>query len=202
MQDGLAATDAAALRALHEETLLLSRLVEDLQLLSLADAGRLPLARARADVRELAGSAIAAMAQRAEADGVRLSLADGPPAFADCDPARIGQVFRNLLANALAHTPRGGEVRVGVEARDGSLFATVRDSGEGIEAEHLPRVFDRFWRADPARTRGQGGAGLGPAIVRELVELHGGEVAASSSPGQGAEFRVRLPGAAGFTPPS
>jgi two-component system sensor histidine kinase BaeS len=202
MQDGLAAPDAAALHALHEETLLLSRLVEDLQLLSLADAGRLTLERQRVDVRELAGSAIAAMAPRAEAEGLTLSFADGPPAVADCDPARIGQVFRNLLANALAHTPRGGEVRVTVEAHDGSVFATVRDSGEGIAAEHLPHVFDRFWRADAARTREQGGAGLGLAIVRELVELHGGDITAASPPGEGATLRVRLPGAASFTSPS
>jgi signal transduction histidine kinase len=202
MQDGLAATDAAALRALHEETLLLSRLVEDLQLLSLADAGRLPLERQRVDVCELATGAIAAMAPRAEADGVTLSLADSPAAFADCDPARIAQVFRNLLANALAHTPRGGRVRVLVDARAGSVFAAVRDSGEGIAAEHLPHVFDRFWRADAARTREQGGAGLGLAIVRELVELHGGDVTVTSTPGEGATFRVRLPAAASFTSPS
>ena len=121
MQDGLAAPDAAALRALHDETLLLARLVEDLQLLSLADAGRLPLERQRVDLREVAEGAITALAPRAETAGVSISLAAGAATFADCDPARIGQVFRNLLANALAHTPRGGDIRVTVEARDGSV---------------------------------------------------------------------------------
>lgn len=202
MQDGLAASDAAGLRALLDETLLLARIVEDLQLLSLADAGRLPFARMRADVRELAAGAVAALAPQAAAAGVALALADGAPAYASCDPARIAQVFRNLLANALAHTPGGGSVRVMVALLDGSVLAEVRDSGEGIAPEHLEHVFDRFWRADAARTREQGGAGLGLAIVRELVKLHGGEVSVVSTPGEGATFRVRLPVAAGFTPPS
>ena len=202
MQDGLAAADAAALRALHDETLLLARLVEDLQLLSLADAGRLPLERQRVDLREVAEGAITALAPRAETAGVGISLAAGAVTFADCDPARIGQVFRNLLANALAHTPRGGDILVTVESRDGSAWSTVRDSGEGIAPEHLPHVFDRFWRADAARTREKGGAGLGLAIVRQLVELHGGEVSATSVPGEGATFRVRLPLVASFTPSS
>jgi two-component system sensor histidine kinase BaeS len=203
MQDGLAASDATALRALHDETLLLSRLVEDLQLLSLADAGRLPLERQRVDLRELAAAAIAAMAPRAEADGVTLTCAGGPPAVVDCDAARIGQVFRNLIGNALAHTPRGGSVSVAIESRDGRVWAEVRDSGEGIAPEHLSHVFDRFWRADAARTREKGGAGLGLAIVRQLVQLHGGDVTVESVPGEGATFRVALPAAGtGFTAPS
>jgi signal transduction histidine kinase len=203
IQDGLAPADPAALRALHDETLLLARLVEDLQLLSLAEAGRLPLERAAYDLRELAAQAVAAVQPRAEAAGVVLALADGPPLTASVDAARIGQVLRNLLANAITHTPSGGEVRVSADMRDGMAWLEVRDSGVGLTPEQQEHVFDRFWRADASRTRDgdSAGSGLGLAIVRQLVALHGGDVSVASAPGAGATFRVRLP-AAGFTPSS
>jgi len=203
IQDGLAHADAPALRALHDETLLLGRLIEDLQLLSLAEAGRLPLERSAADLREIAGQAVAAVRPRAETAGVRLQLADGPPVQASVDAARIGQVLRNLLVNAITHTPAGGDVRVSADSRDGAAWLEVRDHGVGLSPAQVAHVFDRFWRADPARERGRDGAGsgLGLAIVRQLVALHGGDVSVSSAPGEGACFRVRLP-AAGFMPSS
>jgi signal transduction histidine kinase len=204
IQDGLAPADDAGLRALHDETLLLARLVEDLQLLSLAEAGRLPLERAEQDLRDVAAQAVAAVRPRAEGAGVRLALADGPPVPANVDAARIGQVLRNLLANAIAHTPAGGEVRVSAAARDGEAWLEVRDSGVGLTPEQQAHVFDRFWRADASRARDSdsAGSGLGLAIVRELAALHGGEVSVESEPGAGACFRVRLPGASRFTPSS
>ncbi len=210
IQDGLAPADAAALHALHEETLLLSRLVEDLQLLSLADAGRLRLERRLEDLRDLAARAVAAVRPRAEACGVTLELSAEAPVPAIVDAARVGQVLRNLLANALAHTPAGGAVSVHAEAHGTEALLEVRDTGEGLTAEQLPHVFDRFWRADAARAR-EGlpaldahgsGAGLGLAIVRQLVELHGGTVSVTSAPSEGACFRVHLPLACRFTPPS
>lgn len=202
MQDGLAPADPAALGALHEETLRLARLVEDLQLLSLADAGRLELVRRPADVRELAARALEAAAARAAAAGVTLALDSPGPAGAECDEGRVSQVLHVLLDNAIVHTPAGGTVTVAVAARGGHVELEVRDGGPGIAPEHLPRVFERFWRADAARSRERGGAGLGLAIARELVELHGGEIAAASPPGAGACFRVRLPSGAAFTAPS
>jgi two-component system sensor histidine kinase BaeS len=203
IQDGLAPVDAPALRALHDETLLLGRLVEDLQLLSLAEAGRLPLERADADLGEIAAQAVAAVRPRAEAAGVSLRLVAAPPVHASVDAARIGQVLRNLLVNAITHSHAGGDVRVSAETRNGGAWLEVRDTGVGLSAEQQAHVFDRFWRADPARSRGSDGAGsgLGLAIVRQLVTLHGGDVSVSSAPGEGACFRVRLP-AAGFTPSS
>jgi signal transduction histidine kinase len=203
IQDGLAPPDAAGLRALHDETLLLARLVEDLQLLSLAEAGRLPLERAEQDLREIATQAVAAVGPRAGAAGVALALAAGGPVRANVDAARIGQVLRNLLANAIAHTPAGGDVRVSVGTSGADAWLEVRDSGVGLTPEQQAHAFDRFWRADPARARDEGaGAGLGLAIVRQLVTLHGGDVGVSSTPGAGACFRVRLPATAAFTPPS
>lgn len=195
MQDGLAAPDAAELRGLHGETLLLQRLVEDLQLLSLADAGRLALHVGAADLREIAGSAVASFAAQAGAQGVALVLEPGPAAPLACDAVRIAQALRNLIANALAHTTAGGSVRVRVTREGGEACCAVVDSGSGITAEQLPHVFDRFWRADAARTREQGGAGLGLAIVRELVGLHRGTVSVTSAPGEGATFVMRLPAA-------
>src|SRR5262249_28549623 len=162
--------------ALHDETLLLARLVEDLQLLSLAEAGRLPLERSGYDLRELAAQAVAAVQPAAASAGVALALSDGPPVPARVDAMRIGQVLRNLLANAITHTAAGGDVRVSAEARDGDAWLEVRDSGVGLTPEQQAHVFDRFWRADASRARGndQSGSGLGLAIVRQLVALHGG----------------------------
>ncbi|MEQ1832826.1 MAG: HAMP domain-containing sensor histidine kinase [Candidatus Eisenbacteria bacterium] len=193
LQDGLASPDAAELRGLHDETLLLQRLVEDLQLLSLADAGRLRLQPGAEDLREIAAAAVTAFAAQAHAQGIMLTLAPGGPAPLTCDAMRIGQVLRNLLANALAHTPHGGGVQVVVDRADAQWRCSVRDTGSGIAPEQLPHVFERFWRADTARTREKGGAGLGLAIARQLVELHGGTLSAASVPGAGATFTMTLP---------
>jgi two-component system sensor histidine kinase BaeS len=111
----------------------------------------------------------------------------------DVDPERIGQVLRNLLSNAVAHTPQGGEIAVTGRAGDGEVSVSVRDTGAGIPAEHLPYVFDRFYRADPSRARQTGGAGLGLAIVRQLVVAHGGTISVTSEPGQGSTFTFTLP---------
>jgi signal transduction histidine kinase len=117
---------------------------------------------------------------------------DLPPLWADRQ--RLGQVLANLLDNALRHTPRGGRVTVTADTDDGALTITVTDDGEGIPAEHLPHVFDRFYRADTARTREHGGAGIGLAIAKALVEAHQGQVSADSrGPGTGATFTITLP---------
>jgi signal transduction histidine kinase len=169
--------------------------------LSLAEAGRLPLARADHDLREIAAEAVAAVRPRAQGAGVTLGLAAGASVQAHVDAARIGQVLRNLLVNALAHTPAGGDVRVAADAREGAAWLEVRDTGVGLSPEQQAHVFDRFWRGDPARARDgeSAGSGLGLAIVRQLVTLHDGEVSVTSAPGAGATFRVRLPA---FTPSS
>jgi signal transduction histidine kinase len=111
----------------------------------------------------------------------------------NADATRVGQVLRNLLANAATHTPAGGRIEVAARAADGVVTVSVRDTGPGIAAEHLPRVFERFYRADPSRARATGGAGLGLAIVKGIVEAHGGTVAAASPPGEGLTVRFTLP---------
>ncbi|MBI3362476.1 MAG: ATP-binding protein, partial [Chloroflexi bacterium] len=114
-----------------------------------------------------------------------------PPVNAD--PERIGQVLRNLLTNAVAHTPSGGRIIVSARTDGGSIEVRVKDTGEGIAQEHLPLLFERFYRADPSRARATGGSGLGLAIVKQLVEAHGGQVWAESAPGDGATFIFTLP---------
>jgi signal transduction histidine kinase len=195
IEDGLAAPDAAALKSLHEETLLMGRLVDDIQDLALAEAGRLPLHRERVDPGPALDAALLAFAPIAQERRVSLRAdAEGAPP-ADADPARLAQVLRNLLANAIAHTPPGGSVLLTARGEEGRVAFTVRDTGEGIAPEHLPRVFDRFYRVDGARSREAGGSGLGLSIVKQLVEAHGGAVSAESEPGKGAAFRFTLPAA-------
>ncbi len=193
VQDGLQPMDGAALRSLHEETLLLARLVGDLQDLALAESGQLPLHRAPVMVAEAVDTALAAVRPIAAAREITLEADVSPSLVADADRERLAQVLRNLLANALTHTPDKGTIRVSARASPDGVAIDVADSGDGIAPEHLPHVFDRFYRGDPSRARTTGGAGLGLAIVKQLVEAHGGQVAVTSPPGAGACFRLTLP---------
>jgi signal transduction histidine kinase len=191
LEDGLLPASPETVRSLREEVLLLSRLVEDLQTLSVADAGRLALDRAEVGVQDLVDGALESF--RAAAGERRLTLRSEvgavPPVRADA--TRIGQVLRNLLTNAMTHTPPGGTITVAAEAGADFVTVSVRDDGPGIAAEHLPHVFERFYRADPSRARATGGAGLGLAIVQGIVRAHGGTVAAANE--GGAVFRFTLP---------
>jgi signal transduction histidine kinase len=201
VQDGLQAADAATFRSLHEETLLLARLVGDLQDLALAESGQLPLHRAPVALADAVSAALAAIRPIAAARGIHLE-GDVPAALtADADRERLAQVLGNLLGNALTHTPEGGTIRVSARASAGRVAVEVADSGEGISAEHLPHVFDRFYRSDPSRARSTGGAGLGLAIVKQLVEAHGGQVSVASAPGAGARFTFTLPSRDLHAPP-
>jgi two-component system sensor histidine kinase BaeS len=193
VEDGLLPPSPATVRSLREEVLLLTRLVEDLQTLSIAEAGRLALDRSPTSVRELVERAL---------EGFRIAAADGGVQLrndveefprVDADAGRVGQVLRNLLANAIRHTPPGGVVAVSARTEGDVVAVTVTDTGRGIDPDHLPHVFERFHRSDPSRSRTTGGAGLGLAIVKSLVEAHGGDVSASSAPGAGSAFRFTLP---------
>jgi signal transduction histidine kinase len=197
-RDGVLPPDAAMLDSLHEEALLLNRLIDDLQDLALAEAGQLRLDRRPCAPATLVTSARAAALPHATERGIRLETRAAPdlPSI-DVDPERVGQILRNLLNNGLMHTPHGGEITL-TAARfslqpSALIHFTVRDSGPGIAPEHLPLLFERFFRADSSRTRATGGAGLGLTIVRQLVEAHGGRVWAESSPGAGASFHFTLP---------
>ena len=111
----------------------------------------------------------------------------------EADAARIAQVTGNLIENAVFQTPEGGGVRLSAEAEEGSVRVAVEDTGPGIEPGELERIFDRFYRVDPSRTRATGGAGLGLTIARQLVEAHGGVIYAQSTPGVGSRFVFELP---------
>ncbi len=196
LRDGVVAPTPALLDSLHEEALLLTRLVADLQELELAEAGQLRLARRPVAVGDLVAKAVQAVQPTAAAKGVAVAAAPLPdlPAL-QADPDRLGQVLRNLLCNAITHTPAGGAVTVTAGATAGGIELRVSDTGSGIAADQLPHIFDRFYRGDPSRARSTGGAGLGLAIVQALVAAHGGTVrAASPGPGgRGSTFTVTLP---------
>ena len=173
----------------------MTQLVDDLLDVSRITHGRLRLQREQIDLREVVSNAI----QTLESDikqrnhQVTLSLPDAP-VWLLADPGRLEQVFVNLLANASKYTDIGGELTVVGCAQEDQAVVRVRDSGMGIAAEVLPHLFDLFWQADAAALRSQSGLGIGLALVRNLVESHGGIVTAQSAgPGQGSEFTVYLP---------
>jgi signal transduction histidine kinase len=200
VRDGVVSPRPEVINSLYEESLLLNRLVDDLQELALAESGQLGLRRQACAVGEIAERALAALPpQMAGGPALRLELPADLP-LVDADPERIGQVLRNLVTNAQHHTLPDGCITVSARARAGEVEIAVSDTGSGIASEHLPYVFERFYRADPARARTSGGAGLGLAIVKQLVLAHGGQVAASSRPGAGATFTFTLPRAAPQTP--
>jgi len=193
-RDGLLTPDRDLVDNLYEETMLLSRLVADLQDLAQAEAGQLTLVSGPSPLNDIIAQAVAMFQPQADAKGltVEMALPEMLP-LVDVDRERIGQVMRNLLANALTYTPAGGRIVITAERRDGHVAVSVSDTGIGIAPEHLPHVFDRFYRADRARARQTGGAGLGLAIVKQLVEAHGGTITVESTPGQGSTFTFSLP---------
>jgi len=183
IQDGLASPDAARIGSLHEEVLHLGRLVEDLQDLALAEAGALRLDKERIDL----GIAVARFV------GEQAEVVSEPGVVVDADAMRLRQVVLNLLSNATRHGPPGGRVTVRVATAGADATVAVSDEGPGIPAHELEQVFERFYRVDPARGRDAGGAGLGLAIVRRMVELHGGRVWAESAEGAGTTVTFTVP---------
>jgi signal transduction histidine kinase len=194
VDDGMVEANPALMSLLQDESLLLSRLVDDLQELQLAEAGQLKIERTPATVAAIAARASRALEPFAVEKGVTVEAnIPGDLPLVHVDPARIEQVLRNLLRNAITHTPSGGAVRVAARALDGQVEVRVTDTGAGIAPDHLPHIFDRFYRVDGSRARSTGGSGLGLAIVRQLVELHGGHVWAESTPGEGTTFFFTVP---------
>ncbi len=172
-----------------------ARLIDDLLDVSRIISGKVRLRISEVDVRALAFAVVDGLRPAAEARGVKFTLTAGEEgAEVLGDPDRLQQVVWNLVSNAIKFTPRGGEVELSV-ARAGSAVALeIRDTGQGIRADFLPRIFDRFAQQDASTTRGQSGLGLGLSIARHLVELHGGSISArSAGEGQGATFHVEIP---------
>jgi len=194
IQDGLAEPGRPAIDSLHEESMLLSRLIDELQELAVAEAGEMRLHREPVSLEEAATSAAASFEARARSAGVsiRVEVPRGVRRVS-ADRRRLAQVLRNLLANALAHTADGGSIVIEATDANGRAEIAVRDSGCGIAPQDLPFVFDRFYRADPSRSRETGGAGLGLPIVKQIVIAHGSSIRAESEPGRGAVFSFFLP---------
>jgi two-component system sensor histidine kinase BaeS len=193
--DGVLPADEENWGAIRAETTRLNRLVDDLQHVARAEAHQLDIHRTVIELESLVSEAVRAAHPGYATKGVALRAAvppEAPDIYADRE--RLSEVLANLLANALRHTPRGGSVNVSVRDEDEFVEIAITDTGEGIDAEHLDRVFERFYRVDPARSRASGGAGIGLAIVRAILEAHGGSVCVTSEGiGRGTTFTVRLP---------
>lgn len=185
--DGVYPGDAEHLAPVLDATRTLERLVDDLRNLSLADAGALEPNLEQVDAAELLGDTVAAHKAAAAEAGLTL-LVEGQPVRLRADPQKLRSVLDNLVTNAIRHTPAGGLVRLGAREEQGLSVIEVADTGGGIPAELLPRLFDRFTKGP-----GSNGSGLGLAISREVVRAHGGDIEVESEPGR-TVFRVRLPG--------
>jgi signal transduction histidine kinase len=194
--DGVYPLTPEEVARLSDQTRLLIRLVDDLHLLAQAEAHQLLLRREPADIADLVKESAAAFRSLAAARQIqlRVELLGVMPEVVMVDVARMRQALQNLLANALRHTPDGGQITVAVERLGALIQIRVQDTGSGIKAENLPLVFDRFYRIDAARSRDSGSIGLGLSIVRAIVEAHDGSVSASSAgPNQGSTFTISLP---------
>lgn len=192
MMDGIYPLDVEHVAVAYEQTLHLNRLVEDLRLLTQAEAGRLPLKFDLLAPGELLQNAVTRFVPLAQDASVNLvNEADAILPSIRADRGRLLQVFDNLLTNALRHTPTGRAIRLCAAQVDGNVRFVVANTGE-IDAETAAHLFDRFWRADDARSRDAGGSGLGLAITRQLVRLHQGEIRVESSAGE-TRFVIELP---------
>lgn len=188
--------DQSEVARLYDQTRLLSRLVGDLHELSQAEANQLLLNLRPVQMDELVQITAAKFSSLAESERVTLQVemeSGLPPVLADSE--RLSQVLHNLLNNALIHTPAGGTITIRTEHSGDRLRLSVQDTGDGISPEHLPYIFERFYRIDPSRNRNTGGSGLGLAIVKAIVEAHSGRVmvASEGKPGRGSRFTIELP---------
>ena len=191
---------ARALDALERNAGLLTRLVNDVLDTSRIVSGKMRLTLEDAAVDQFVAEAVDTVRPAAEARAIHLSVAIAPGLTVYGDRDRLRQVVWNLLSNAIKFTPRGGSVTVRAEQYEGVIQIDVADTGIGIAIEHQPYIFQRFWQADTTVSREHGGLGIGLALARHLVEMHGGTISVQSSgPGLGALFTVRLPQAGATT---
>ncbi|HRN17999.1 MAG: ATP-binding protein [Trueperaceae bacterium] len=192
MEDGVVDVSLDEVRDLHTQVLALTRLVEDLRVLSLVDSGKLSLQRSQFDLLELARGVASSAQVQGDAKDVKLHVHGAGPVLVDADRDRMRQVMLNLLDNAIRYSPEGGRVTLDVHLRAAGPGFTVKDEGPGVPPGSEKRIFERFARADASRGRAGGGSGLGLAIVSSIVELHGGSVTVANAPEGGAVFEVRL----------
>ncbi|MFZ2096417.1 MAG: ATP-binding protein, partial [Anaerolineales bacterium] len=194
MQDGIVVPTPENIASLHQEVMLLNHLVDDLQELALVEAGQLRLNKQPIQLDAEVEKTIAITQPEADVKGISLktNISSDLP-LVSVDPERLKQVLRNLLENSLVYTPENGDISIEAQAHNGMVQVKVQDTGIGIGPEHLPYVFERFYRADRSRTRSTGGAGLGLAIVKKIVEAHGGQVSIESILEKGTTVTFTLP---------
>jgi signal transduction histidine kinase len=194
IRDGLIQPDEATVASLSEEATALARLIDDLQEISISDAGELKLIFQPEDIGRLVKDTANCLQAKAAVKGLTLT-ADVPEDLpqANIDAHRIRQVLNNLLENAVVHTPGGGRINVTARQRTNRIYISVADTGEGIPAQDVPYIFERFYRVDKSRSRATGGSGLGLTIARRLVEAHGGTIEVESQVGRGSVFTFDIP---------
>ncbi|NPV26597.1 MAG: HAMP domain-containing protein [Firmicutes bacterium] len=193
-QDGILIPDQKNLQVVHEEVMSLVKLVQDLQELSAADAQALNLVKIQTDFGELVEGVVQKMRPLFEEKDIAVELHLSPsPLLAKIDPDAMTRVLHNLLFNAYKYTASQGKVTVAVAREGDQIVMQVSDTGIGIPPEHLPHIFERFYRVDPSRTKETGGTGIGLAIAKELIDAHQGEIRVASTPGVGSTFTVILP---------
>ena len=194
--DGVWKADQERLAGLHEEVLRINRMVRDLEDLARYESHALALEKRETDLAALVRGIVSRHEPQFHAKGIALGFAarcDGGSAEANIDPDKMSQAVINLLSNALKYTPEGGRVEVSVASGADSAEIGVSDTGIGIDAEDLPLVFERFYRADSSRSRASGGIGIGLSIAKAIVEAHGGEIRAESEAGKGSRFTITVP---------
>lgn len=194
IQDNLLTPDRNTIDSLYEETMLLSRLIDDLQELTLAESGKINFIKQPEDIKEIALQAVDVMNAKARTSGIAITV-DIPDGLPPCniDQQRISQVIKNLIGNAIIHSNKDGSITISGRQADNWIEISVIDTGEGIAENDLPNIFERFYRADKSRSRKTGGIGLGLTIARRLVEAHGGEIKVESEPGKGSRFYFTVP---------
>jgi two-component system, OmpR family, sensor histidine kinase BaeS len=192
MLDGVWAADERHLASCREEILRLNKLVDELSTLSRYESESLRLDTVVFDLQELCAQTVHNFEVAARQKGVSLTCS-GKAAVVSADRDKIGQIIINLLHNALKFTPAGGSIALETRCEADRAIFRIRDTGCGIAPEHLPFIFERFYRADPSRTRETGGSGIGLAIAMAIAKAHGGEIRVNSTVGQGSEFELSLP---------
>ena len=190
MRDGMLAPDASTLQSTQEEALLLKRLIDELQTLSLADAGALSFDCVETDIRDVVQRAADAFQGVLPAPHATVP---GAPVIARVDAQRLAQVLRNVLQNAVTHTPPSGTVVIALALQEHAAQITVSDTGRGIPSDQLPHIFERFYRVDPSRDRATGGMGLGLALAKRMVERMQGSIQAESDDGRGTRLTITIP---------
>lgn len=197
IKDDVIKPDATTINSLYEEASLLTRLVDDLQELALADASELKLAIQADDISSVIKRAVVSSQSQANDKGISLviELPDKLP-LCNIDSQRIAEVLHNLISNAITHTPQDGTITISAREVEHYVEVTVADTGEGIPAEELENIFERFYRVDRSRSRRTGGSGLGLTIAKRLVEAQGGKISVQSEQGKGSRFTFTVPIAA------